>query len=80
MKMLGDPPPGIQPSGSGCAAHRWFESQNGARRQWFASPQPAPRPCLLRSVLHDLEFATGGSAGNQIERGFFVLQETRTRL
>jgi len=29
-----------------------FESQNGARRQGFASPRLLTRPCLLRAVLH----------------------------
>jgi len=37
------------------------------------------RPCFLRAVLQPIKIATDGSAGNQIQLSFFVLQKTRTR-
>ena len=49
-----------------------------AARVRFAASYAAPLPPALRSA-HPF-IATGGSAGNQIINGFFVLPKTRTRL
>ena len=51
MKTLGNPPPGIQASGSRSAARPLSCSPNGARRQGSAAPRPTTaRPCLLHAV------------------------------
>jgi hypothetical protein len=81
MKTLGNPPPGIQVSGSRCAVRRRAGSRTtvlggkgSLRRAQIAAPLPPARRCASGS------FATDGSAGNQIQSSFLVLRKTRTRL
>jgi hypothetical protein len=80
MKTLGNPPLGIQVSGSRCAVRRRVCSRTtvlggkgplrrGKHRRALASCAPL---CLG-------SFATDGSAGNPIQSSFFVLRKTRTR-
>ena len=81
MKTLGNPPPGIQVSGSRYAVRR----RVGGRTTVLGGKGPLRRgkhrralapcaPLCLRIV------ATDGSAGNQIQSSFFVLRKTRTKL
>jgi hypothetical protein len=81
MKTLGSPPPGIQASGSRCAIRRRMRNsrtvlggkgslRRGTHRRALAS--------CARSATGS--FATDGSAGNQMQRSFFVLRKTKTRL
>jgi len=81
MKILGNPPPGIQASGSRCAVRRhWGSSRTvlGARVRCAAPNPAAPLPPARRSAAGS--FATDGSAGNQMQCTFFVLRKTKTRL
>ena len=81
MKMLWDPPPGIQASGFRSAARRFgllAERCSAARVRFAAANTAAPLPPARRSA--EVKVATGGSAGNQKQSSFFVLQKTRTSL
>jgi hypothetical protein len=71
---------GIRASGSPSAARHCcsIAERCSAAKVSFAAPKPgAPLP--TRAVLHRHAIATGGSAGNQMQRSFFVLRKTRTR-
>ena len=80
MKTLGNPPPGIQVSGSRCAVRRQMcgsrtvlggkgSLRRGNTRRALASCAP-----FCRRITRD------GRLGNQIQCSFFVLRKTRTRL
>ena len=79
MRELGNPPPGIQASGSqlrrpSCV---WIAQRCSAARVRFAAPVGAPLTPARRFAVGAR--ATGGSAGNQMLRGFFVLRKTNNR-
>jgi hypothetical protein len=76
MKTLGNPPPGIQASGSGCAVRRRAGSctavlggKGPLRRVKYLAPLPPARRCARGS------FATDGSAGNQMRGSFIRLEK-----
>jgi hypothetical protein len=76
--MLGNPPPGIQylvPAAPSVAGDAVAERCSAARVRFAAAQIAAPLPPARRSAR-----ATDGSAGNQIQCGFFVLRKTKTRL
>ena len=80
MRMLWDPPPGDQASGSHCAARRRalnsrtvLDGKGALRRGKLRRPLAPPRRSASQLI------ATGGSAGNQMLSNFFVLRKTRTR-
>jgi hypothetical protein len=81
MKTLGNPPPGIQASGSHYAVRRRVRSsrtvlggKGSLRRGTHRRALASCAPFCMRSITTD------GSAGNQMQCSFFVLRKTRTRL
>jgi hypothetical protein len=69
--------PGIQASGTRCAAVLWMANGRtvlGVKGTLRRGPMPTPP---RRSA--EPKFATGGSAGNQRQHGFFVLQRDENR-
>ena len=72
--MLGNPPPGIQASGSHCAVRRRVRSSRtvlGGKGSLRRGTNRRALPPALRSAARS--FATDGSAGNQMQCSFFVL-------
>ena len=79
MSKLGNPPPGIQASGSHCAVrHRVSYSRTvlGGKGSLRRGCRRALASCapFRRAMLRD-----GRSAGNQMQCSFFVLRKTKTR-
>jgi hypothetical protein len=80
MKKLWDPPPGIQASGSRCAARR-----SGCNSRTVLGGKGSLRRAKSgRALASCAPFcgegdATGCSAGNQMQSSFFVLAKTKTR-
>jgi len=65
--------PGIQASGFRCAArHVALNSRTVLGGKGSLRRATPARPCLLRALLQQKTFATGGSAGNQMQQNFFV--------
>ena len=81
MKMLGNPPPGIQASGSGCAVRR----RAGSRTSVLGGKGPhaasnTSRPCLLRAVVLEDHSRRTAPPGTRCEAVLFVLRKTKSRL
>jgi len=81
MKILGSPPPEIQSSGSRCTVRRGFAvaERCSASRVRYAKAQTAALLTPPRRST-SVSFGTDGSAGNQMNRNFFVLPKTKTKL
>ena len=81
MRMLWDPPPGIQPSGSPCAARRRALSS----RTVLGGKGSLRRGKLRRALASSAPFreqliATGGSAGNQMAEQFLRLTKDENQM
>jgi hypothetical protein len=82
MKALGNPPPGIQASGSGCAVRRRalaVARRCSAARVRYAASNTS-RPCLPRAVVPEDHSRRTAPPGTRCEAVLFVLRKTKSRL